>query len=176
MVGCQPTWLPGPGRCQAAAGVGSSAGSGLKTTFERDPVNRITFSANSWMVNSPGSPRLTGPIKPCGAFIIRNIPSIMIIHVAETPGLRAVPEHRNVLPGKRLNDEIAHHPAVVGMHARPVGVKDADHPDIDTVLPVIIEKQGFRAALAFIVAGAKTDGVYISPSSLRSADARQGSP
>ena len=50
-------------------------------------------------------------------------PFDQIIHVAKTPGLGPVPEHRDVLPQKRLNDEIAHHPAVIGMHARPVGVK-----------------------------------------------------
>jgi len=51
-------------------------------------------------------------------------PFDQIIHVAKTPGLGPVPEHRDVLPRKRLNDEIAHHPAVIGMHVRLVGSKN----------------------------------------------------
>ena len=53
-------------------------------------------------------------------------PLDQIIHVAKTPCLGPVPEHRDVLPLERLNNEIAHHPAVIWMHARPVGIKNAD--------------------------------------------------
>ena len=41
---------------------GSSCGNGSKTIFDFAPVILITFSASSSMVNSPGLPRLTGPM------------------------------------------------------------------------------------------------------------------
>ena len=46
----------------------------------------------------------------------------------------------------------------MGQHARAVGVKDAHHPDIHPVLPVVIEKECFRATLALVVAGTKPMG------------------
>ena len=61
-------------------------------------------------------------------------PIDQIIHEAKTPGLGPVPEHRDVLTLEHLNNEIAHYPAVVGMHARAVGVKDTDHPDIEFLM------------------------------------------
>jgi len=49
------------------------------------------------------------------------------------------------------------------VHARAVGVEDAGNADVDFVLAVVIEKQGFRAALAFVVATADADGVDVAP-------------
>jgi hypothetical protein len=66
-------------------------------------------------------------------------------------------------PLQRLHDEVADHAAVVGVHARAVGVEDARHLDLQRVLAVVIEKQGFGAALAFVVAAADADGVDVAP-------------
>ena len=49
------------------------------------------------------------------------------------------------------------------MHARPVGVEDPHHFDGELVLPPIIEKQRFRAALAFVVTGARSNRVDVVP-------------
>ena len=49
------------------------------------------------------------------------------------------------------------------MHARPVGVEDARHLDVELVLAVIVEEQGLGAALAFIIAGPGPDRVDIPP-------------
>jgi hypothetical protein len=54
-----------------------------------------------------------------------------------------------------------------GMHARAVGVEDADDPDIDLVLAVVVEEQRLRAALALVVAGAAADGIDVAPVALR---------
>ena len=52
------------------------------------------------------------------------------------------------------------------MHARAVGVEDPGHLDPQLVLAVVVEEQGFGAALAFVVAGARTDRVHVAPVAL----------
>src|SRR6056297_3200843 len=49
------------------------------------------------------------------------------------------------------------------MHARPVCVEDPRHLDLEPVLPVVVEEEGFGAALALIVAGAWADGIDVAP-------------
>ncbi len=56
----------------------------------------------------------------------------------------------------------------------PVGVEDADHPDVEPVLAVVVEEQGLGAALAFVVAGARADWVHAGPSSPRAGGAPPG--
>src|SRR3989344_3316060 len=48
---------------------GSSAGSGLNFIVLPLCVSAITFSANSFMVNSVGLPKFTGPVKPLESII-----------------------------------------------------------------------------------------------------------
>jgi hypothetical protein len=90
-----------------------------------------------------------------------------IVDEAERPGLVAVAVDRYRFVAQGLHDEVGHDPAVMGMHARPIGVEDAGDPDIEVVLTVIVEEQRFGAALAFVVAGARPDRVDIAPVSLR---------
>lgn len=52
------------------------------------------------------------------------------------------------------------------MHVGPVGVEDADHPDVEPVLAVVVEEQCLGAALALVVAGAYSDGVHPTPVAL----------
>src|SRR6266446_10797629 len=49
------------------------------------------------------------------------------------------------------------------MHARTISIEDSRHFDAQPMLPAIIEEQRLRAALAFIVTGARPDGIYIAP-------------
>ena len=53
------------------------------------------------------------------------------------------------------------------MHARAVGVEDARDLDGQAVLAVVVEEQGLGAALAFVVAGARADGVDVPDIGLR---------
>ena len=64
---------------------------------------------------------------------------------------------------QRLDDEVGDDPAVVGVHARAVGVEDAGDLDAQAVLAAVVEEQGLGAALAFVVAGAEADGVDVAP-------------
>ena len=76
-----------------------------------------------------------------------------IVDVAERPRLAAVAVDRDRLARQRLDDEVGDDAAVVGVHARAVGVEDARDLDVDAVLAVVVEEQRFGAALALVVAG-----------------------
>ena len=52
-----------------------------------------------------------------------------VIDIAEGARLPAVAVKRDLLAAQGLNDEVGHHPAVVRVHARAVGVEDARHLD-----------------------------------------------
>ena len=82
-----------------------------------------------------------------------------VVDIAEGAGLGAVTIDGDILAFKGLNDEVGNDASVVRQHAGAIGVKDADHADIDVVLTMVIEKERFGATLAFIVAGAYTDGI-----------------
>ena len=58
----------------------------------------------------------------------------------------------DLVAGEGLDDEVAHHPAVVDGHAGAIGVEDAGDADIHAVLAVVVHHQGFRHPLAFVVA------------------------
>ncbi len=70
-------------------------------------------------------------------------------------------------PDQRLHDEVRHHAAVIGVHARPVGVEDTRHLDGHAVLAAVVEEQRFRAALPLVVAGAQADRIDVAPVVLR---------
>ena len=147
--------------------LGSSAGSGRCFSFDFDPVVRITSSASSSIVNSPGLPRLTGPVTSSSARHQPDEALDQIVDVAEGAGLRAVAIDRDVVARQRLHDEVRDHAAVLGMHARAIGVEDARHLDLEPMLAVIIEEQRLGAALALVVAGARTDRIDVAPVILR---------
>jgi hypothetical protein len=81
--------------------------------------------------------------------------------------LRSVAIERDGLAPERLENEVGHHTAIVGMHAGAIGIEDAAHFDPDPVLAVVIEEKRFRTPLALIVARPGTDGVDASPIGLR---------
>src|SRR6266498_4336647 len=53
------------------------------------------------------------------------------------------------------------------MHAWTVGIEDADDLDVGLVLAVIVEEQGLRATLTFVVAAANADRIDAPPIRLR---------
>lgn len=90
-----------------------------------------------------------------------------VIDIAERTGLQAlsVDGYGHVLQG--LDNEIRDDPAVVRMHARPVGIEDPPDFNAQVVLPVIVEKEGFGAALAFIVTRTGPGRIDVAPVALR---------
>jgi hypothetical protein len=49
------------------------------------------------------------------------------------------------------------------VHARAIGIKDAHHLNVELVLAVIIKKEGFGAALTFVIAGTNANRVDFAP-------------
>ena len=49
------------------------------------------------------------------------------------------------------------------MHARAVRIKDTCNLDLRPVLTEIVEEQGFGTPLAFVIAGARPDRIYVAP-------------
>ena len=85
-----------------------------------------------------------------------------VVDVAEGAGLHAVAVDRDVLALERLDDEIRHHAAVVGVHAWSVGVEDPRYLDAQFVLAVVVEEQRLGAALALVVAGARPQRIDVA--------------
>ncbi len=90
-----------------------------------------------------------------------------IIDITERAGLFTVAIERDVITFERLADEVADDSTIVRMHARAVGVEDAHDPDVDFVLAQVIEHQCFSCAFAFVVAGARADGVDVASVAFR---------
>lgn len=90
-----------------------------------------------------------------------------VIDVAEGARLGAVAIEGDGLVAQRLDDEVGHHTTVVGVHARTVGVEDTRHLNVYAVLAVVVEEEGLGATLAFVVAGARADGVDVPDIGLR---------
>ena len=86
-----------------------------------------------------------------------------VVDVAEGAGLGAIAVERDILTAESLHDEVGDDAAVVFVHARAVGVEDADDTDIDFVFAVVIEEQGFGASFSFVVTGTSADGVDVAP-------------
>src|SRR5690242_1909855 len=53
-----------------------------------------------------------------------------VVDVAEAARLAAITVDGDVFAAQCLHDEVAHHATIVGVHARPVGVENAHHLDI----------------------------------------------
>jgi hypothetical protein len=74
-----------------------------------------------------------------------------VVYITETARLFAIPIDREIFSLQGLHDEIADDASVLGMHMRPVRIKNTRHFDSDSMLAVVVEKQGFRATLPFII-------------------------
>src|SRR3990172_2438991 len=86
-----------------------------------------------------------------------------IIHVAETPCLCSIPINSKVFAPEGLNNKVADDPAVVRVHPRSIYIENTPDFYPDFMLPEIVEKKRLSTSFALIVAGAKSDGVHISP-------------
>src|SRR6185437_2888016 len=64
-----------------------------------------------------------------------------VVHVAESAGLKPIAEDGDVLAGQRLSDEVGDDTAIVRLHPRAVGVKDADDLGLHAVTAPIVEEQ-----------------------------------
>lgn len=89
-----------------------------------------------------------------------------IIDVAERASLLTVPVDGDRLTLQGLDDEVRDNPTIIGVHARPIGIEDPHDLNVEIMLAVIVEEQGLRAALAFIIARARSDGVNVPPVAL----------
>ena len=85
-----------------------------------------------------------------------------VVNVAEGAGLCPLPVYCDVLIVEGLADEIRDDPTIIGTHPGSVGIEYSDDADFDIVFAVVIEEEGFGAALAFIVAGTEADGIDIA--------------
>ena len=90
-------------------------------------------------------------------------PADQVIDIAERPRLLAVAEDGDVLIAQRLHDEARHHATVIGVGARTIGVEDADDLDRQAMLPPIVEEQRLGAALALVIARARSDRIDMPP-------------
>ena len=90
-----------------------------------------------------------------------------IVDITEGTTLAAVAIEGDRLTAQGLHDEIAHHTAIVGQHARAVGVEDARDPDLAAIHALVIEAEGFSDAIAHVVTGADTDRIHATAVALR---------
>src|SRR3546814_7296353 len=72
----------------------------------------------------------------------------------------------DLFAAQRLHDEVRDHAPIGRVHARAIGVEDPRHFDIQAMLTMIVEEQGFGAALAFVVAATQSDRIDIAPVTL----------
>ncbi|OAI21969.1 hypothetical protein A1351_20775 [Methylosinus sp. R-45379] len=62
-----------------------------------------------------------------------------------------------------MDDKVGNNASILDMHARTIGIKDTYDFDLQSVLPMVVEKQCFSATLAFVIAGTKAQRVDIAP-------------
>src|SRR5690606_21305894 len=90
-------------------------------------------------------------------------PLDQVIHVAEAAGLGAVAIDGDGFALERLDDEVADHSAIVGVHARSISVEDTHDLDLQLMLAPVVEEQRLGAALALVVAAANTNRIHSAP-------------
>mmetsp|Transcript_14834 Transcript_14834/g.28216 ORF Transcript_14834/g.28216 Transcript_14834/m.28216 type:complete len:312 (+) Transcript_14834:442-1377(+) len=87
----------------------------------------------------------------------------LIVYITEATSLVALPVDGDRLVTKGLDNEVANNTTVVLKHTRTICIKDTCDADLKVVLAMILHAKSFRDTFAFIVAGADTDWVNISP-------------
>ncbi len=85
-----------------------------------------------------------------------------VVDVAERSGLRSRAVDRDRFVLQSLDDEARDDASVLRMHVGPVGVEDARHPDGEAMLALVIVEERLGAALALVVAAARTRQVHVS--------------
>ncbi len=86
-----------------------------------------------------------------------------VVDVAKGAGLLSFAIDGNGVAFECLYDEIADYASIVDEHARTVGVEDTYDANVDVVLPVIVEEEGFCDTFSFIITAARADGIDVAP-------------
>ena len=86
-----------------------------------------------------------------------------VVYITELTGLLTISIKGDVFSLQCLDNEIANHAAITGVHPGAISVENTGHFDVQGVLPVLIKEQGFSTALAFIVAGAGANRIDPPP-------------
>ena len=94
-------------------------------------------------------------------------PLDQVVDVAERTRLHSFSVDGKILASQGLDHEIRNHSPIVCQHPRAVSVENPYHPDIDAVFPMVVKKQSFRAAFAFVIARAQPDRIYVPPITFR---------
>ena len=110
-----------------------------------------------------GVPQVDGTDKVIGAIHHADHAFYQVIDVAKGTRLGPITKESYVLISEGLDNKVADDASVVRLHPRAIGVEDTDNPDVNVVLPVIIEKEGLGTALAFVITGPYADGVDVAP-------------
>ena len=90
-------------------------------------------------------------------------PGDQIVDILKAARLLPLAVDRQRLAFERLHDEIGHYPAVADAHARPVGVKNAHDPRVETVKPMIRHGHRFGKSFGLVVNAARSDGIDVAP-------------
>ena len=86
-----------------------------------------------------------------------------VVHMAQRPGLVAVPGHGERVAPQGLAGERGHDPAVTGPHPRPVGVEDPHDRGVHGAGPAVRGRQGLGEPLGLVVDAARPDRVDVAP-------------
>src|SRR5216683_2302498 len=87
----------------------------------------------------------------------------LVADIAEATGLAAIAVDREVFTAQSLLHEVGDDASVVQLHARAVGVEDADDARIHFVITVIGHGDGLGEALGFVVDRTRSDGIHVAP-------------
>ena len=74
-----------------------------------------------------------------------------VVNIAKAASLAAIAINRQIVPAKRLNDEVRDDTAIIRTHPWPISVEDTNNTDVHIVLAVIIKEEGLRDTLPLIV-------------------------
>src|SRR5580700_11354648 len=89
-----------------------------------------------------------------------------IADVAEAAGLAAIAVNGEVFAADGLLHKVGDDAAIVQLHARTVGIEDANDASVYLVITVVGHGEGFAEAFGFVVDRAWADGVDVAPVSL----------
>src|SRR5579862_7568013 len=90
-------------------------------------------------------------------------PIDLVAHIAEAAGLVAIAVDGEVLSANSLLHEIGHDTAIIQLHARAVGIEDANDVRIDLVVAAVGYSGRFGETLRLVVDGAWADRIHVSP-------------
>ena len=87
----------------------------------------------------------------------------LVTHIAEAARLAAVPVNGQIFATQRLFHEVGDDPAVIELHARSIGIKDACDTRVQFVIAVVGHGQGLREPFRLVVNRTRADGIHVTP-------------